>query len=119
MRLVHLRSDLAMACAMSGDVAGALDAMLSAREVATTIGYERHLALSVSNEADCGCSWATGRGSPAVAAWVEAAVTLSDVGLACDDLLRLAAHPGLSVDDRRAIIDATIPWSAGSDDRTR
>ena len=51
-RLVHLRSDLAMARAMAGDVAGALDAMLSAREVATTIGYERHLALSVSNEAE-------------------------------------------------------------------
>jgi class 3 adenylate cyclase len=109
-RLVHLRSDLGMARAMSGDVAGALDAMLSAREVATTIGYERHLALSVSNEAELRLLLGDWDAVTVLSLrGLEAAVTLNDVGLACDDLLRLAAHPALAVDDRREIIDATIP----------
>ena len=109
-RLVHLLSDLATACAMAGDAAEALEAMLSARVVAVEIGYRRHLALSVSNEAelrlllgeDAAVTQLSLRG-------LRAAATLGDVGLACDNLLRLAADPDLDTADRRAILEASIP----------
>jgi hypothetical protein len=95
---------------MAGNVAEALQEMMSARELATAIGYERHLALSVSNEAEL--RLLTGDWDAVTVLslrGLEAAIALDDVGLACDDLLRLAAHPGLPVEDRRAIIEATIP----------
>ena len=51
-------------------------------------------------------------------------MTLNDVGLACDDLLRSAAHPGLSVDDRRRDHRRNDPRgaqarTAAHDDRVR
>ncbi len=109
-RLVHLKSDLASAYAMSGDVASSLDSMLSAREVAAGIGYRRHLALSVSNEAEL--RLLVGDGAAVTALSLEglhAAARLGDIGLACDNLLRLGANPGLSTADRRAIIGASVP----------
>ena len=113
-RLVHLKSDLAAAHAMSDDVASSLDAMFSAREIAEGIGYRRHLALSVSNEAETRLSLGDG---PAVTTLslqgLQAAVALGDVGLACDNLLRLSANPGLTTTDRRAILDPAARLEEG------
>ena len=109
-RLVHLRSDLAMACAMAGDVAQALEAMLTAREVAVEIGYRRHLALSVSNEAELRLLLGDDRAVATLSLrGLHAAISLGDIGLACDNLLRLGADPDLDPADRRAILEASIP----------
>ena len=109
-RLVHLRSDLATACAMAGDVAQALEAMLAAREVAVEIGYRRHLALSVSNEAELRLLLGDDRAVTTLSLrGLHAATSLGDIGLACDNLLRLGADPDLEPADRRAILQASIP----------
>jgi hypothetical protein len=99
-----------MACAMAGDVAQALEAMLAAREVAVEIGYRRHLALSVSNEAELRLLLGDDRAVTTLSLrGLHSAISLGDIGLACDNLLRLGADPDLDPADRRAILEASIP----------
>ena len=95
---------------MAGDVAQALEAMLAAREVAVEIGYRRHLALSVSNEAELRLLLGDDRAVTTLSLrGLHAATSLGDIGLACDNLLRLGADPDLEPADRRAILQASIP----------
>ena len=112
-RRIHLQSDLAMACAMSGDIAASLEALFSAREIAQRIGYRRHIALSVSNEAETRLSLDD---RDAVTTLSLRALTdaqaLGDIGLACDNLLRLGANPALSTSDRLAILERAMGLEA-------
>lgn len=104
-RLVHLHSDLAAACAMTGDVESAFSEMQLARDLATHLGYRRHLALSAGNEAELRLELGDETTSLALAyEALRGCSALGDVGLACDNLLRIAANPSLPPTTRRSII---------------
>ena len=103
-RLIHLLSDLSATRALLGEMQSSVEALLSARDLAVRIGYRRHLAISQGNEAEIrllvGDYAAVG---PGAMTSLDMSAQHGDVGMAADDLLRLASDRDLPAADRHRI----------------
>jgi class 3 adenylate cyclase/tetratricopeptide (TPR) repeat protein len=92
---VHVVSDLAGCCHAVGDYAGCIRLLAEAREAADGIGYRRHLAYSLTNEAQLRCSLGDDGARMCAALAVQRSLELDDPATASD-----ALHSWLSATPR-------------------
>ena len=108
-RAIHLGGDLAATRALLGDIGASMVALTEARQLASGIGYRRHLAMSQGNESEIRLLVGDfDRALPGTMTSLVVLAQLGDVGMGSDSLLRLAANRSLPVGDRARIMDAGI-----------
>jgi hypothetical protein len=98
-RQVHVLSDLAGCAYMTGRQAACVDLLAQARERADTLGYRRHLALNLNNEAQLRAALGDPYATPCAAVAVQRSLELGDLPTAADALHTwLTAKPALARD---------------------
>lgn len=98
-RQVHVLSDLAGCAHLTGRHASCVELLAKARHRADAIGYRRHLALNLNNEAQLRASLGDPFATSCAAAAVERSVELGDLPTAADALHTwLTAKPSLAAD---------------------
>ncbi len=98
-RQVHVISDLAGCAYLLGDFRESLQRLAQARQLADAIGYLRHLALSLDNEAQLRAALGDPYATPCASAAVRRSLELGDLATAADALHSwVTAKPGLAVD---------------------
>jgi hypothetical protein len=83
---VHVVSDLAGCCHAVGDYAGCIRLLTEARAAADGIGYRRHLAYSLTNEAQLRCTLGDDGAQVCAALAVQRSLELGDPATASDAL---------------------------------
>ncbi|VXB33135.1 AAA family ATPase [Nocardioides sp. AX2bis] len=98
-RQVHVLSDLAGCAYLQGRQEACVELMTQARGRAETIGYQRHLALSLNNEAQLRVALGDRYGPACASASVQRSLELGDLAQAADALQSwLGATPALKAD---------------------
>jgi predicted ATPase/class 3 adenylate cyclase len=83
---VHVLSDLAGCCHGVGDYATCVELLAKARKAADSIGYRRHLAYSLINEAELRSTLGDSGAAACAALAVQRSLELGDVGAASNAL---------------------------------
>ena len=99
---IHATSDLAGCKHAQGSYAACIDLLTHARELAETIGYRRHLAYSLTNEAELRSALGDHAAAACAAVAVQRGLELGDPGAAAN-----ALHTWVTSDPRLAT-SATI-----------
>jgi class 3 adenylate cyclase len=98
-RQVHVLSDLAGCAYLTGRHAACVELLTRARTTADTIGYRRHLALNLNNEAQLRAGLGDAYATSCAALAVERGLELGDLPTAADALQTwLNAKPSLAAD---------------------
>jgi hypothetical protein len=110
-RQVHVLSDLAGCAYMTGQRTACVERLAQARQIADAIGYRRHLALNLNNEAQLRAGLGDAYATSCAAVAVERSLELGDVTTAADALHTwLTAKPSLTADPAlwRRLVDVDI-----------
>jgi tetratricopeptide (TPR) repeat protein len=98
-RQVHVLSDLAGCAYLTGRRTACVELLGQAREAAESIGYRRHLALNLNNEAQLRAGSADPFATSCAAVAVDGSLELGDLPTAADALHTwLTAKPSLAAD---------------------
>jgi class 3 adenylate cyclase/tetratricopeptide (TPR) repeat protein len=110
-RQVHVLSDLAGCAYMTGRHTACVELLTRARESADAIGYRRHLALNLNNEAQLRAALGDAYATSCAAVAVERSLELGDLPTAADALQTwLTAKPSLAADPAlwRRLVDVDV-----------
>jgi class 3 adenylate cyclase/tetratricopeptide (TPR) repeat protein len=110
-RQVHVLSDLAGCAYLTGRHAACVELLAQAREIADAIGYRRHLALNLNNEAQLRAALGDAYATSCAAVAVERSLELGDLPTAADALQTwLTAKPSLTADPAlwRRLVDVDV-----------
>lgn len=110
-RQVHILSDLAGCAYMTGRQAACVELLTQARESADAIGYRRHLALNLNNEAQLRAALGDAYATSCAAVAVERSIELGDLPTAADALHTwLTAKPSFAADPAlwRRLVDVDV-----------
>ncbi|HEX8509108.1 MAG TPA: hypothetical protein VF635_06390, partial [Propionibacteriaceae bacterium] len=110
-RQVHVLSDLAGCAYMTGRHPACVELLTQAREIADAIGYRRHLALNLNNEAQLRAALGDVYATSCAAVAVKCSLELGDLATAADALHTwLTAKPSLAADPAlwRRLVDVDV-----------